>query len=75
MLPAPPVKMRPKLPANQRAASENKKPKLKAFVVHFKQLVLGPPTGGCPNQIVLLGRSPAPHGLFPPTLSDSQFIT
>ncbi len=33
--------------------------KLKAFVVHFKRLDLGPPTGGCPNQIVLVGQSPA----------------
>ncbi len=33
--------------------------KLKTFVVYFKQLDLGPPTGGCPNQIVLVGRSPA----------------
>ncbi len=40
--------------ASLRAAS-----KLKASVVHFKQLDLGPPTVGCPNQIVLVGQSPA----------------
>ncbi len=71
MLSAQPVKMKPKLPANQRAASEKKKPKLKAFVVHFKRLDLGPPTGGYPNQIVLVGRSTAhivPSGHTLPTL-------
>ncbi len=58
------------------ASSEwEEKPKLKAFVVHFKWLDLGQPTGGCPNHIVLVGRNPAPHGFFPPTSSDSQFIT
>ncbi len=41
--------------ASQRAASESKSLKLKAFVVHFKWLDLGPPMGGCPNQIVLVG--------------------
>ncbi len=35
------------------------KSEAKSFVVHFKRLDLGPPTGGCPNQIVLVGRSPA----------------
>ncbi len=70
-----PVKTKPKLPANQRAVSKKIKPKLKAFAVHFKRLDLGPPTCGCPNQIVLVGWSPAPHGFFPPTSSDSEFIT
>ncbi len=49
--------------ASQQAASEKKKPKLKAFVVHFKRLDLGPPMGGCPNQIVLVGRSGAIIGV------------
>ncbi len=45
--------------ASLRTASGRQSLKLKAFVVHFKRLDLGPPTGGCPNQIVLVGRSPA----------------
>ncbi len=45
--------------ASLRAMSERQSLKIKAFVVHFKQLDLGPPTGGCPNQIILVGRSPA----------------
>ncbi len=45
--------------ASLRVASERRSLKLKAFVVHFKRLDLGPPTGGCPNQIVLVRRSPA----------------
>ncbi len=48
-----------KVLASLRAVSERRSLKLKAFVVHFKQLDLGPLTGGCPNQIVLVGRSPA----------------
>ncbi len=39
--------------ASLRAANERRCLKLKAFVVHFKRLDLGPPTAGCPNQIVL----------------------
>ncbi len=39
--------------ASLRAASERRSLKLKAFVVYFKQLDLGPHTDGCPNQIVL----------------------
>ncbi len=33
-----------------------------ALAVSFKLLDLDTPTGGCYNQIVLVGRSPAPHG-------------
>ncbi len=40
------------------------KSEAKTLVVHFKRLDLGPPTGSCPNQIVLVGRSPAPHGFL-----------
>ncbi len=52
MLSGRPVKTKSMLSANQQAASESRSLKLKAFVVHFKQLDLGPPTGGCLNQIV-----------------------
>ncbi len=57
-LSARPVKTKPKLPANQRAASE-KMSQAKSCCVHFKQPDLGPPTGGYPNQIVIVERSPA----------------
>ncbi len=46
------MKTKSMLPANQQAASESRSLKLNAFVVHFKRLDLGPPTGGCLNQIV-----------------------
>ncbi len=52
------MKTKPKLPANQRAASESKKLKLKA-VVHFNRLISVRPLEASPNQIVLVGRSPA----------------
>ncbi len=42
--------------------------KLKAFVVHFKRLDLGPPTSGCPNKIVLVG--PLVLSFAAPTSSD-----
>ncbi len=47
--------------ASGSSASEQVKSRLqlKAFVVHFKRLDLDPLIGGCPNQIVLVGRSPA----------------
>ncbi len=48
------------------------KAKAKSFCVHFKWPDLGPPTGGCPNQIVLVERSPA-RLLSVSTLYDSQF--
>ncbi len=59
VLPARPVKTKLKLLANQRAASENRKPKLKAVVVHFNRLISVRPLEASPNQIVLVGRSPA----------------
>ncbi len=57
-----------KVLASLRAVNERRSLKLKAFVVHFKRLDLGSLTGGCPNQIVLVGRSPAPHGFLLPRL-------
>ncbi len=55
--------------ASSKSASEKRKLWLKAFVVHFKRLDLGPSTGGCPNQIVLVGWSPA-HMDIPNLLCD-----
>ncbi len=37
----------------------------KSFCVHFKRPDLGPPAGGCPNQIVHVVQSPTPHSFFP----------
>ncbi len=45
--------------ASGSSASEQvKAARLKAVVSIFKQLGFGPPTGGCPNQIVLVGGAP-----------------
>ncbi len=49
---------KPKSQANEQAGNEQ------SFCVHFKRPDLGPPMGDCPNQIVVVGRSPAPHGFF-----------
>ncbi len=55
--------------ASGSSASEQvKEDYLRAVVFIFKQLDLDPPTGGCPNQIVLVGWSPTPDGFLLPCL-------
>ncbi len=54
MLSARPVKMKLKLPASQRAASEKKNLKIKAFVSILNRLISVRPLEVSPNQIVLV---------------------
>ncbi len=42
----------PEVPAKKK---KKRKTNEQSFYVHFKWPDLGPPTGGCPNQIVLVG--------------------
>ncbi len=51
--------------SSKSASSEWEEKALSKKRFFFFWLDLGPPTSGCPNQLVLVGRSPAPHGFFP----------